>query len=167
MPNVRTTRARPLVLTAPEAKAGAARRLIAMTSAGQARWTPRDYAALAREGFAKNPVAYRCIRMIAEAAASVPLVAFADGARAPDHPLQVLIDRPNPEESAPDLMEAFFAALQTAGNAYLEAAGAGDAPTELYALRPDRVQVVPGPQGWPSAYLYNTGGRTARIGRDA
>ena len=102
-----------------------------MTSTGRAAWTPHTYGALAREGFGKNPVSYRCIRMIAEAAASVPLTAFADGARAPDHPLQRLIDRPNPEQSAPDLMEAFFAALQTSGDAYLQAVD--DPPTELYA----------------------------------
>src|SRR5271170_8067612 len=102
----RPKRARPLVLeAAPEAKASKTRRLIAIAAAGQPQWTPRNYAALAKEGFAKNPVAYRCIRMIAEAAASVPLVVFADGSRAPDHPLQALIDRPNPEESTPDLLE--------------------------------------------------------------
>jgi len=163
-------RPRPLVLTAPErapeAKAGVARRLVAMTSAGRAQWTPRRYDALARAGYGENPVAYRCIRMIAEAAASVPLVAFENGARAPDHPLQALIDRPNAEESAPDLFEQFFGALQTAGDAYLEAVG-DDQPTELYALRPDRVQVVPGADGWPAAYLYQTGGKTGRIGRRA
>jgi HK97 family phage portal protein len=94
-------------------------------------------------------------------------VVFADGARAPDHPLQSLIDRPNPEQSAPDLMEAFFSALQTAGDGYLEAAGDPNAPpTELYALRPDRMQAVPGPDGWPDAYLYQAGGRAVRLSRD-
>ena len=156
---------RPLVLTAPEAKAHPSRRIFAMTSTGRAAWTPHTYGALAREGFGKNPVSYRCIRMIAEAAASVPLTTFADGARAPDHPLQMLIDRPNPEQSAPDLMEAFFAALQTSGDAYLQAVD--DPPTELYALRPDRVSVTPGSRGWPSSYLYQADGVTTRIGRDA
>jgi HK97 family phage portal protein len=142
-----------------------------MVAANQPQWTARTYAALSREGFAKNPVAYRCIRMIAEAAASVPLVVFADGARATDHPLQALIDRPNPEQSAPDLMEAFFGALQTAGDAYLEAGGedggGNHPPTELYALRPDRMTAVPGPQGWPDAYDYRAGGAKVRLRRDA
>ncbi len=162
-------RTRPLVLgeQPPEAKASPTRRLIALASGGRPQWTPRDYAALSREGVAKNPVVYRSIRMIAEAAASVPLVVFAGGARAPDHPLQALIDRPNPEQSAPDLMEAFFSALQTAGDGYLEAAGDPDhPPTELYALRPDRMQAVPGPDGWPDAYLYQAGGRAVRLARD-
>jgi len=151
---------------APEVKDSATKTLVALTTAGRPVWTPRDYECLAREGFAKNPVAYRCIRMIAEAAASAPLVVFHDGKRAPDHPLQRLLDRPNPEQGGPDLMEAFFGALQTAGNAYLEAAGL-EQPAELYSLRPDRMKVVPGRQGWPEVYDYSAGGRSVRLIRDA
>ena len=148
-----------------EHKDSRAARLIALTTGGRPQWTPRDYGALAAEGFAKNPVAYRCVRLIAEAAASTPLAVFANGRRADDHPLRRLLDRPNPEQGGADLMEGFFGGLQVAGNAYLEAAGDG-APSELYALRPDRMTVVPGPRGWPLAYDYQAAGRTARIGRD-
>src|SRR5690606_18041688 len=121
--------------------------LIALTGAGRARWTPRDYAHLADEGFGKNAVAYRCVRMIAEAAASTPLMVMVGGVRSADHPLARLIDKPNPEQSGGELMEALYGALQTAGNAYVEAIGDADgdgAPDELWALRPDRVKVVPG-----------------------
>ena len=72
---------------APEIKDSRVGPLIALTAGGRARWTPRDYAHLAAEGFAKNAVAYRCVRMIAEAAASTPLIVFADGARRDEHPL--------------------------------------------------------------------------------
>jgi HK97 family phage portal protein len=91
---------------------------------------------------------------------------FVDGRRADDHPLKKLLDRPNPEQGGPDLMEAFFGSLQVAGNAYLEAAGDAQ-PTELYALRPDRMTLVPGPRGWPLAYDYQAAGRAVRIARDA
>jgi len=37
-------------LRAPEAKASRTAQLIALETGGHARWTPRDYAALAREG---------------------------------------------------------------------------------------------------------------------
>ena len=150
---------------APETKDSRAATLVAVTTAGRPVWTPRDYESLAREGFAKNPVAYRCVRMIAEAAASVPLAVFAGGKRADDHPLRRLLDHPNPEQGGPDLLEAFFGTLQVSGNGYLEAAGEG--PGELYALRPDRMKVVPGRQGWPLAYDYGVAGRSVRIGRDA
>jgi len=150
-----------------EVKASPTRRLIALTSGARPRWTPRDYQALAREGYARNPVAYRCVRMIAEAAASAPLMVFRGGARAPDHPLQRLLARPNPEEAGADLLETFFGALQTSGNGYVEAVAADGAPTELYALRPDRMKVIPGPRGWPDAYDYATGGRSVRLARQA
>ena len=54
----------PALFRAPEAKASRAA-LVALFEAGRPRWTPRDYAALAREGFAKNAIAYRAVRLIA------------------------------------------------------------------------------------------------------
>ncbi len=60
------------------AKSSATAPLIAFESLRQPVWTPRDYHALAREGFAQNAIVYRCVRMIAEAAASVPLL-LSDG----------------------------------------------------------------------------------------
>ena len=82
--------------------------LIALTSAGRARWTPRDYASLASEGFTRNAVVYRCVRMIAEAAASTGLVVFADGVRTHDHPLARLLAKPNPEQSGPEWLEGVY-----------------------------------------------------------
>ena len=101
-----------------EQKQSAAGAVIAMNVVGRPVWTPRNYQALASEGFAKNAIAYRCVRMIAEACASVPLRVEFEGRRAPDHPLQRLIDRPNPEQGGADLREALYGSLQTAGNAY-------------------------------------------------
>lgn len=153
-------------VNAPEIKDSRAGPLIAFAGGGRARWTPRDYASLAAEGFGKNPVAYRCVRMIAEAAAATPLIVFADGARSDDHALARLLARPNPEQSGAEWLEGLYGALQTAGNAYAEAAGDAT-PDELWALRPDRVKVVPGRSGWPEAYEYSVDGRSLRIGRAA
>ena len=161
--------------TAPEIKDSRAGPLIALTGAGRPRWTPRDYASLATEGFAKNAVAYRCVRMIAEACAATPLAVFVNGERDDAHPVAALLRKPNPEQSGAEWLEGLYGALQTAGNAYAEAAGdafsdAGSAgrsggPEELWTLRPDRVTVVPGKAGWPEAYEYSVGGRSVRIGR--
>ena len=137
--------------SAPEIKDSRVGPLIALTAGGRVRWTPRDYAHLAEEGFAKNAVAYRCVRMIAEAAASTPLRVFVDGVRGDDHPLAVLLARPNPEQSGVEWLEALYGALQTAGNAYAEAGGE-EVPEELWTLRPDRVKVIPGRAGWPEAW---------------
>lgn len=122
----------------------------------------RDPAAFAREGYARNAVAYRCVRMIAEAAASAPLQVGPV-----QHPLARLLARPNPEQTGVELMESFFGHLQVAGNAYLEAASVGgDAPNELYVLRPDRMSVVPGADGWPVGWEHRVGAAVRRFDRD-
>lgn len=149
---------------APEAKAS--RAAVLLSGVGRPRWTPNDYASLAREGYQRNAVAYRCIRMIAEAAASIPLAAFVDGARDEAHPLARLMRRPNPEQSGAVLMEAVYGALQVSGNAWIEATGDADgdgAPDELWALRSDRVKVAPGRSGWPEAWDYSVDGRSVGL----
>ncbi len=161
---------RPKPLPDPETKASATAALIAFQTHGQPAWTPRDYAALAREGYAKNAIVYRCVRMISEAAASVPWLLYDGAAELDDHPLLRLLARPNPRQSGRDLRETLFGHLLVSGNAYMEAvSSAADdlsgaaVPHELHALRPDRMKVVPGPDGWPSAYEYSVGGRTVRF----
>ncbi|GAA6157483.1 phage portal protein [Pyruvatibacter sp. HU-CL02332] len=144
----------------PETKASRTGPVVALHLQGRPRWTPRDYAALAREGLEKNPIVYRAVRRIAESAASVPLLMYQGNAELESHPLLDLLARPNPMEEGSDVRCAFFAHLQTAGNAYMEAVEVDGTPRELYALRPDRMKVVPGPQGWPEAYEYASGGET-------
>ncbi|MEI9887036.1 MAG: phage portal protein [Rhizomicrobium sp.] len=139
--------------------------LIALSLGGRARWSPRDYAGLAREGVMKNAIVYRCVRMIAESAASVPFLLYDGAAELSAHPLLALLARPNPEEDGATFFARWYSYLQCAGNAYLEAALAGGEVRALYTLRPDRVAVVPGPRGWPAAYDYTVDGRTMRIAR--
>jgi HK97 family phage portal protein len=146
-----------------EAKASRTAGLIAFQAHGRAVWTPRDYAALAREGFARNAVVYRSVRMIAEAAASVPFLLFDGAAELDAHPLLALLARPNRRQAGGDLREALYGHLLVAGNAYVEAVAVDGAPRELHALRPDRLKVVPGPDGWPEAYEYTVAGRTVRF----
>ncbi|ALK10133.1 phage portal protein [Blastochloris viridis] len=147
---------------APEAKASRVASLIALDP-GRPRWSPRDYAALAREGYAANPVVHRCVRLIAEAAASVTWRIYVDGREAPDHALAQLLQRPNPRQSGQGFREALHAFQFVAGNAFIEAVAAMSAVRELHLLRPDRVKVVPGPDGWPQAFDYTVAGTTVRL----
>lgn len=150
-------------LAAPEKKRSRAAPLIALHDSGRARWTPRDYAALAREGYERNAVAHRCVRLIAESAAQMPLVAKVRNTEVADHPALALIDRPNPRQSGIAFREMLFGHLLVAGNAYVEAVATGAEPRELYALRPDRMRVVPGRDGWPEGYDYTVAGETMRF----
>lgn len=153
----------------PETKSGGAPfggNLFALSLAGSARWSPRDVAGLARMGVMGNTIVYACIRKIAGAAASVPFLLY-DGAQEIEaHPLLNLLTQPNPGEEGAGLFERWYAFLQYAGNAYLEAVSLDGVPRELYVLRPDRMQVVPGPRGWPAGYDYSVDGQVRRIVRD-
>ncbi len=150
---------------APEAKASATGRVVSMGSTGRrVAWTPRDAVSLTRNGFAGNPVGFRAVKMIAEAAASLALVAQNDGQRFDTHPVLDLLARPNQAQGQSDLLEAVYAQLLLTGNGYIEAvAGEIGGPVELHALRADRMQVVPGPDGWPMAYDYVVGAKKHRF----
>jgi HK97 family phage portal protein len=149
-----------------EAKASSAGPLIAFESLRQPAWTPRDYAAFAREGFMGNAIVYRCVRMIAETAASVPLLLYRGEEEITVHPLIDLINRPNQVQVGPDFLEALFGHLLVAGNSYVEAVAIEGDVRELHTLRPDRMKVVPGADGWPEAYEYTVAGRTVRLAGD-
>ncbi|MCP9626110.1 phage portal protein [Rhodopseudomonas palustris] len=150
-------------LAPPEAKASRTARLLAFESGGIARWTPRDYTGLAREGYLRNAIVHRCVRLIAEHVGACVYSVF-DGAQEKEaHPLALLLARPNPRQDGAALRETLVAHLLLAGNAYLEAVALGDQVHELYALRPDRMKVVPGADGWAEAYDYSVGGRSVRF----
>lgn len=148
---------------ADEAKASATGPLIVLETLGRPVWTPRDYEAFAREGFMQNAIVYRAVRMIAEAAASVPLMLFEDGGEHEEHPLLDLLARPSLDQTGTDFLEAWYGYLLVAGNAYVEAVALDGRVRELHALRPDRMKVVPGAEGWPEAYEYTCAGRTVRF----
>jgi HK97 family phage portal protein len=151
---------------APEEKASRAQGLVAMHGAGRAVWTPRDYGALAREGYLRNAIVFRSVRVIAEAAASVPLLLYEDERELDAHPLLDLLARPNPRQSGAAFLECLIGHLLVAGNGYVEAAQLDGIPRELHALRPDRMKVVPGSDGWPEAYDYSVGVETVRFRQD-
>src|SRR5438105_7295288 len=96
------------LLSPPEAKASRTARLIALEGGGRARWTPRDYAALAREGFVCNAIVHRAVKLVAENAASCMFLLY-EGARERDrHPLLDLIARPNPRQDGAAMFEALY-----------------------------------------------------------
>jgi HK97 family phage portal protein len=141
--------------------------MMALYQTGRPVWTPRDYASLAKEGFQTNPIVYRAVRMIAEAAASVPLLLYDGRKELADHPLLRPMVTPNPRDSGTVLREALFGYLLVSGNAYLEAVSDSKQVRELYALRPDRMRVVPGADGWPAGYEYQVGGQSVQFDQHA
>ena len=101
--------------------------MTALSDLRAAQWSGAGL--LAREGFERNPVVYRCVRLISEAAGGVGFIASGD-----DDALAQLIARPNLEEHGADLMEAFYAHLIVSGDAFLEASSIDDEVRELFRV---------------------------------
>jgi HK97 family phage portal protein len=148
----------------PETKASATGRVVAMQGGGRVVWSPRDTLSLTKTGFQNNPVGFRAIKLIAEAAAALPLVLQDADRRYDLHPLLDLMRRPNGAQGRAEFLEAVYGFLLLSGNAYLEAVpGSERLPGELHVLRSDRMALVPGPDGWPVAYDYAVAGRKHRF----
>src|SRR5690348_2835967 len=159
------------IFASPESKSSRTGRLISLEGGGRARWTPRDYATLAREGYARNAIVYRAVRLIAESVGTLSFVLYEGSAERDEHPLLDLLRWPNPRQDGASFLESVASHLLLAGNAYVEAVGlngeGGSQVRELYALRPDRMKLVPGPDGWPQAYDYTVAGSTVRFDQAA
>lgn len=148
----------------PEQKASATGPVIAWAGSGRVAWSARDTVSLTKTGYLGNPIAFRAVTLIAEAAAALPLV-LQDARRRYDvHPLLALVAQPNALQGRAQLFEAIYAQLLLSGNAYVEAVpGTGALPAELHVLRSDRMSLVPGADGWPVAYDYAVGARKHRF----
>jgi len=154
-------------LARPRAAPAEQKSVIALHALGEANWTALSGPALAREGYQRNPVVYRCVRMIAEAIASLPFLLYEGQSEILAHPLLGLLARPSPGRSGADFLDTLASHLLVSGNAYVQAAAVENAPRELHLLRPDRVRVVCGADGWPQAYEYGEGERKLRFLLDA
>ncbi|SIN89099.1 phage portal protein [Vannielia litorea] len=148
----------------PEQKASATGPVIAYHGAGRVAWSPRDTVSLTRTGFTGNPVGFRAVKLIAEAAAAVPLICQDMDRRYEVHPVADLMRRPNPAQGRAEFLEALYGQILLSGNGYVEAVlGEVGLPGELHVLRSDRMSVVPGADGWPVAYEYAVAGRKHRF----
>lgn len=113
---------------------------------------------------------YVSVNRIAEAAALVPLHVYRlDGERRLEverHPLEALLDAPNPFTSRFELLEQTIGMLELTGNAYWFLAGdSRGLPAEIWPLHPDRVSIVPDPARHVRGYVYELDGQ--RIPLDA
>ncbi len=153
------------IKTVPEEKKDT-HSFLALQARGMPVWAPRGYHGFAREGYQKNPVVHRCVRLIAEAAASVPLKVKHAGEISEECPVSRLLEQPNPDQSGPEFLEHYYSYLQVSGNAFVETVLVEGAPHALYNLRPDRMQVLPGTRGWPEGWEYHVKGVKKRFIRD-
>ena len=120
--------------------------------------------------YTQSPWVYIAINRIAEAGALVPLNVYRQQNEQKiaidNHPLERLLNNPNPMTSRFELFEQTLGSLELTGNAYWFLAGdARGQPREIWVLRPDRVTVVPDPVNVVRGYLYEIDGE--RVPLDA
>jgi HK97 family phage portal protein len=144
---------------AAEKKAQSVRHMIAYQAPGGAVWTPKDYRSLTRQGYMRNAVVHRCVRMICEAAASIEM-------ECSSRHVSKLLRAPNLEQNRHEFLEAVYGFLLLSGNSYLELVETDTGRFQLHALRPDRVKVIVDKSGRPSGWEYAVGGRKARLPMD-
>jgi HK97 family phage portal protein len=115
---------------------------------------PFEYNAAVKRAYLDNPVAQRAVRLVAEGIGGAPLAPT-------DAKLAALVQATSAGQA---LLETLAAQLLLHGNAYVQVIkDAAGRPVELYALRPERVAVIAGEDGWPSAYAYRIGERSLTI----
>lgn len=109
---------------------------------------PFEYGAAVRRAYLDNPVAQRAVRLVAEGLGGAPLVAT-------DPHLARLVGATSAGQA---LLETLASQLLLHGNAYVQLVkDAAGQPVELFALRPERVSVIAGEDGWPSGFAYRVG----------
>ena len=115
---------------------------------------PFEYNRSVRRAYLENPVAQRAVRLVAEGIGGAPLGAC-------DPELSALVKATSAGQS---LLETLASQLLLHGNAYVQVMkDALGRPVELFALRPERVSVVAGADGWPEGFAYKVGDKVLQI----
>lgn len=136
--------------------------LIALHGFSAASWSESGYSGLARDGYLKNPVVHRCVKMIADTASSLPWILFEGDKEIDKHPALTLLKRPNFRCTGHELLSKIYASLLIAGNAYITRVDIKNTPREIHCLRSDCVTLVLDDHGWPCAYNHSVGSHTVR-----
>ncbi len=135
-------------------------------------WSKKEFVTMANEGYKQNVYVYACIKQIAMGSAGIPWLLYnkkkskkGEDTEIESHPLLDLWNKPNPKQGGTKFRESTIAYLMIEGNSYIEAAGPNNPnkpPLELYPLRPDRINILPGDKQFlVLGYEYEIGGRKA------
>ncbi|HHT9119288.1 MAG TPA: phage portal protein, partial [Candidatus Hypogeohydataceae bacterium YC41] len=136
-------------------------------------WRSRQYMELYGEAEYSSIWVYACVKALAQAIASTPMVFYVDTPRGreklpPQHPLARLFWGVNPLMTRYDFWEATIIYLELTGNCFwaLEKEDGRGLPTELWPLRPDRMRIIPDKEKFIQGYLLDVGGRSVAYSKD-
>lgn len=125
-------------------------------------WTDWTNENAVKEGYKAAVFVYSCINKKAKAVASVPWYVYKQNAQGDwekevNHPLEMLIDRPNPFMSRSDLMERLVMNLDLTGNSLFKKVMVNNMTVELFPIGPDGIKPVPHDTEFISGYTYKVG----------
>jgi len=138
-------------------------RLQPMSLPGVPQSSPYDLQRFAHDGYRKNVAIYGCVKFRATGAQHVKFLAkrpTSDGEMeelGANHPLQQLIDRPNPEQTTEDFIFEMVQHVDIGGTAYVHKVRSRmktAPPVEIWNLRPDRMEKIPNAQGFVESYHF-------------
>lgn len=109
-----------------------------------------------KEGYENNAIVQRCVRILSDAVGHAPIQI----ASAEKHNITNLVSGASAGHA---LLETVAAHIILHGNAYVHVLVGDDQPSELYALRPDRVSIIADNRGWPIRYEYRVGEQIEHI----
>lgn len=113
-----------------------------------------SYPVAVREAYLRNPVGQRAVRLVAEGVGGAPLTAS-------DPALLALVRATSAGQA---LLETLASQIVLHGNGYVQVLRDAEGQvSELYALRPERVTLVPDAGGWPAAFRYTVGDQSLTI----
>lgn len=113
-----------------------------------------EYTSAVHQSYLSNPIVQRAVRIASEGIAQAPL--------ASSHP--EVTQLVTATSAGQPFLETLAAHLLLHGNGYVQIVkDASGKPVELFALRPDRVEIVTGDDGWPCAVDYCVGADRRRI----
>lgn len=144
-------------------KANPANRVILSLGISQGpTWTNHTYTALAKAGYITNTDVYACVNHIARAIKGIEWLTY-DGPQkkkliTEDTPLKKLLRQPNPQMGGAEFREAYIGYLMLSGNSFIYRAMGGKTVQEMWPLRSDRMNMIPG--NWKNpigGYKYKVG----------
>ena len=136
--------------------------LVALHSTAIANWS-WGATGSTENGYCKNPIVYRCVRMISQAAASVPFKVIEKRMDCNEHPLLSLLHNPNEFQSCTELMERVYSHLLISGNAFIMRLKLVRSIKQLFPLDPAKVSIIRGHDGWPQFFEYKNTNKTQRF----
>ena len=123
-----------------------------------------NYSNAVKHGYSRSATVYSCINLIAKSAASVQWKTYKRNSKGVweeilDHPLTLLLEKPNPYMSQKDFIERMTHSLYLGGNSLFTKIRATNGQVlELWYLPQDNVKPVPDAREFIKHYEYNAEG---------